>query len=115
MPEFQAETTEFAYCCGVNEIGGFENYQWGTSSDSVTKKDVQKSVGPRTGLLVANFIDDEDCKFAYGKLTNWFKIRYQAPLKMGKHGRKICLVVFDTKSRKSKTDPKPNWPFKDKK
>jgi len=108
---FYAE--QFTNCCGVHEIGDFSyDNPW---NKPPTKKDIQDQIGRGTGLAISNFINTRECKEAYKLLTKWFKVRYQSPAKMGKQGNKICLVVFDTKSRKSKTDPKPVWPFKDKK
>lgn len=101
-------------CCGVLEIGRFQDEARYTWLEAMNKQGIKDEASNISSLAVSTFINDKVCREAYNKLTRWFPVLYQSPPKLSKkHGNEIVLVIFDVKNRKPVGYKAPAWPFKE--
>jgi hypothetical protein len=99
--------------CGLGNKYQFEVEQdyWG-DRDLLTKK-----TDGGTGMFIAAFIPEPNCKAAYEELTAKRRIVFQSPVRRNNNsGNKFFFCVFDERdgaiAQKQCPSVEPNWPFK---
>lgn len=90
-----AGNSELNYCCGVDEVGGFEFEDPSNSWASSLTQAIEKT-RDGTGYFIATFIDDEVCKQAYHELCEKATLMYQSPPRFNpRHGvNEVFVCVF---------------------
>lgn len=100
------------FCCGVVEVGAFENtyadYRTGYQSQPVTEglqeaavTELNDQLGMGTGLFSTAFIDNPTSKAAFDLFCKEYDLLYQSPLKTNPKSRnKLFTCIFSQKGRK---------------
>lgn len=91
---------ELPFCCGVDDVGGFEfvkaEYSWEKG-----QYPLGELISSGTGLFTASFVNNKECEEAYKQLCSTHKLLYQSPKKRNRNSnRDVFLCVFLHKDRK---------------
>lgn len=109
MKHVTFENTRFGFCCGFQEVGGFETktyiWAWGeqakdrdiTAADEQNALDrLNEELNRTSNTFAATFINTEECETAYNLFISKYKLKYQSEPETNRlHNSQIFMCIFE--------------------